>query len=42
MLMPLPPAKAYAVSHQTQRSGQPVRRTKVVGRPMRVDSPWME
>ena len=34
-----PPLNAYAVSHQTQRSGQPVRRTKVQGSPAQVDSP---
>src|SRR5690606_30458573 len=37
-----PPLKAYSVSHQTQRKGQPVRRTKTVGKPTRVDSPWTE
>lgn len=38
----LPPLKAYSVSHQTQRSGQPVRRTKTVGRPTREVSPCKE
>ncbi len=37
-----PPWKAYAVSHQTQRSGQPVRRTNVHGSPAQVDSPWID
>ena len=32
----------YSLSHQVQRIGQPVRRTKVQGRPACVDSPWIE
>jgi len=34
--------KVYSLSHQTQRIGQPVKRTKVHGRPAWVDSPWIE
>ena len=37
-----PPKKAYSLSHQTQRKGQPVRRTKTLGRPARELSPCME
>src|ERR1051325_7321633 len=37
-----PPWKAYSVSHQRQRSGHPVRRTKTQGRPIHDDSPWIE
>jgi hypothetical protein len=40
--MMLPPEKAYVVSHQTQRNGQPVSRTKTVGRPAREVSPCKE
>src|SRR5262245_62173201 len=38
----LPSWNAYAVSHQTQRSGQPVSRRNTDGRPARVPSPWIE
>ena len=37
-----PPWNAYSVSHQTQRSGQPVRRTNTVGRPTSRASPCSE
>src|SRR5579885_52858 len=37
-----PPSNAYAVSHQMQRNGQPVRRTNTVGQPTASASPWME
>lgn len=42
MVIDVPPVKAYAVSHQTHRKGQPVSRTKTQGRPAWVPSPWME
>src|SRR5690348_2377270 len=37
-----PPWNAYSVSHHTQRSGQPVRRTNTVGRPASRASPCRE
>ncbi len=37
-----PPVNVYSLSHQAQRIGQPVNRTKVQGRPACVDSPWIE
>jgi hypothetical protein len=37
-----PPWNEYSVSHQTQRSGQPVRRMNVHGSPAQVLSPWTE
>ena len=37
-----PPENAYAESHQTQRSEQPVSRTNAQGNPARVDSPWSD
>src|SRR4051812_17877679 len=37
-----PPWNEYSVSHQTQRNGQPVRRTNTVGQPMASASPWTE
>jgi tRNA pseudouridine38-40 synthase len=37
--MTVPPEKAYALSHQTQRSEQPVSRTNVQGRPANDVSP---
>ena len=37
-----PPWNEYSVSHQTQRSGQPVSRTNVHGSPAQVLSPWIE
>jgi len=40
--MTSPPEKAYAVSHQTHRSAQPVSRTNAHGNPAREDSPWIE
>lgn len=38
----MPWSWAAVVSHQAQRSGQPVRRTNVHGDPARVPSPWIE
>jgi hypothetical protein len=35
----VPPEKAYSLSQYWQRSGQPVRRTKIVGRPTVFASP---
>ena len=40
--MRLPPVNECSLSHQTQRRGQPVRRTKTVGNPERVASPCKE
>ncbi len=37
-----PSVKAYGVSHHEQRRSQAVSRTKTHGRPLWVDSPWME
>src|SRR4051812_10900499 len=37
-----PPWKEYSVSHQTQRNGQPVRRTNTVGQPIASASPCTE
>jgi hypothetical protein len=37
-----PPWNEYSVSHQTQRSGQPVSRMNVHGSPAQVLSPWTE
>src|SRR5690348_231710 len=37
-----PPWNEYSVSHHTQRSGQPVRRTNTVGQPIASASPWIE
>jgi hypothetical protein len=34
-----PPVNVYSESHQTQRIGQPVRRTKLQGLPACEDSP---
>ena len=35
----LPPVKVYSESHQAQRRLQPARRTKMQGRPAKLDSP---
>src|SRR6185312_6087877 len=42
MLRHSPPWNEYVVSHHTQRSGQPVRRTNTVGQPIASASPWIE
>src|SRR5690242_11861156 len=34
--------EVYSESHQTQRSGQPVVRTKADGTPIKRPSPWIE
>src|SRR5690242_21513070 len=42
MLRHSPPWNEYVVSHHTQRSGQPVRRTNTVRQPIASASPWIE
>ena len=42
MAVVVPPVKAYSVSHQVQRSGQPVSRINTVGSPERAASPCRE